>query len=142
MFFNLKIRNLAIPHELQQYIKQQTVELAYSKQQYILSFIHDLAINHQIIPELSFVWETYYGNDHKPSCNLDETCRNVPLHRSNCKCKLSYSIVRCYINLDTYELLTLPYKNEMLELSAPLILDYGLLYQILFFDLDQTDLFG
>lgn len=54
-YFNTKIRTLALPSDMQQKIRQYTVDIASQKQQYILTFLSNLAIHHRLIPRLSFV---------------------------------------------------------------------------------------
>lgn len=65
-----------------------------------------------MISGLSFIWETYYDNEHKPCRNIDQTCQVVPLNRSNYKCRLSYSIRCCCTDLERYEPIKLSYKNQ------------------------------
>lgn len=65
----------------------------------------------------------------------DSTCRNVHLNRVNYKCKLTCSLVRCYIDLDRYEPLKIKFETKEICLTATLLLDYGLLHQIIFTNL-------
>ena len=63
---------------------------------------------------------------------------SVPLERFPCQCHLPSAC----IDLARYKPLEIQYKNEKIVLTPTLLLDYGLLGQLIFSDLDQIDSFG
>ena len=69
-------------------------------------------------------------------------CISVPLERFACQYHLVYSIPSACIDLARYEPLEIQYKNEKIVLTPTLLLDYGLLGQLIFSDPDQTYPFG
>ena len=54
----------------------------------------------------------------------------------------SYSICKANIDLDRYKPVIIKFNNESIELTPTLLMDYGLLYQLIFFHPDQIDGFG
>lgn len=131
-----KARQLPLPYELKLKIKQMAVKKALRKQKFIMTFFNDLAQvqvgYHQ--SGMPFTWEIFY--------NYNLECPSIPLERSNCRCKLKYSIVRCCLNLENYTPLSIIFEGQEIELTQQLILDYDPLYQIVVTDPDQTDYFG
>ena len=94
------------------------------------------------IQGMSFIWITHYGNTNYESPNLDLLCRETPLERHDCKCALIYSICKANIDLDRYKLVVIKFNNEKIELTSALLMDYELLYQLIFSHPDQIDGFG
>lgn len=66
-------------------------------------------------------------------------CREIPLGMQNYKCALTYSICKANMDLDNYHLVTIRLKNEQIELTSALLMDYGLIYQLIFSNSKQTD---
>ena len=63
----------------------------------------------------------------------------IPLEIHDCKCTLTYNICKTNIDLDRYRYVVIKFNNESIELILALLMDYGLLYQLIFSHLDQTD---
>ena len=76
---------------------------------------------------MSFIWHTHYGNTNIECPKLDPLCRAIPLERQDCKCALTYSIYKANIDLDRYRPIAIKHKNEPIELTPTLLMDYGLL---------------
>ena len=91
---------------------------------------------------MSFIWHTHYDNTNNECPKLDPLCREIPLERHDYKCALTYSICKANINLDRYRAVVIKFNNESIELTSALLMDYGLLYQLIFSHLDQIDGFG
>ena len=91
---------------------------------------------------MSFIWHTHYGNTNNECPKLDPLCREIPLERYNCNCALTYSICRANIDLGKYRSVVIKFNNKTIELIPTLLMDYGLLYQLIFFHPNQTDGFG
>lgn len=104
-----------------------------------MNFLIDLATHRYYHPRLSFILETFHGNEPSTYMIKDQTCHNVPLNKISCECKLTYSIVRCYIDLDKYKQSKFIFKTNEVELTPLLLLDYRLLFQLFFSDLEQTE---
>ena len=91
---------------------------------------------------MSFIWYTYYGNNNTKCPKLDPLCRAIPLERQDYTCVLTYSICKINIDLDRYITIVIKFNNESIELTSTLLMDYELLYQIIFSNLEQTNGFG
>ena len=50
-----------------------------------------------------------------------------------------YSICKANIDLDIYRFVVIKFNNESIELTLVLLMDYRLLYQLIFCHLNQTD---
>ena len=107
-----------------------------------MQFLVDCSIFRVTIQGMSFIWHTHYGNTNNDSPKLDPLCREILLERHDCKCVLSYSICKANIDLDKYKPIVIKFNNESIELSPALLMDYGLLYQLIFSNPEQTDGFG
>ena len=90
---------------------------------------------------MSFIWHTHYDNTNIKCPKLDHLCREIPLEIHDCKSALTYSICKANIDLDKYRPIVIKFNNESIELTFALM-DYGLLYQLIFSNLKQTDGFG
>ena len=107
-----------------------------------MQFLVDCSTFGVTIQGMSFIWHTHYGNTNIECLKLDPLCREIPLERHDCKCALIYSICKANINLDRYRPIVIKFNNESMELTPTLLMDYGLLYQLIFSNLEQTDGFG
>ena len=94
------------------------------------------------IQGMSFIWITHYGNINNDCPKFDPLCRKIPLERHDYKCALTYSICKANIDLDRYKLVVIKFNNEKIELTSALLMDYELLYQLIFSHPDQIDGFG
>ena len=107
-----------------------------------MQFLVDCSIFRVTIQGMSFIWHTHYGNTNNECPKIDPLCREIPLERHDYKCALTYSICKANINLDRYRAVVIKFNNESIELTPALLMDYGLLYQLIFSHPDQTNGFG
>ena len=91
---------------------------------------------------MSFTWITHYGNTNNDCPKLDPLYREIPLERHDYKCALTYSICKANIDLDKYRPVVIKFNNESIELTPALLMDFGLLYQLIFSHPNQTSGFG
>ena len=60
----------------------------------------------------------------------------------DCKCAFTYGICKANIDLESYMSVVIKFNNESIERTPAFLMDYGLLYQLIFSHPDQTDEFG
>ena len=94
------------------------------------------------IQGMSFTWIFYYYNTYNNCPKIDPLCKKIPLEMHDCKCALTYSIYKANIDLDSYKTIIIKFNNESIELTPSLLMDYGVLYQLIFSHPNQTDEFG
>ena len=104
-----------------------------------MQFLADCNIFGVTILGMSFTWIPHYGNTNNDCPKIDPLCRVIPLERYDCKCALTYSISKANIDLDSYRPIVIKFNNESIKLTLALIMDYGVLYQLIFSHPDQTD---
>ena len=104
-----------------------------------MQFLTDYNTFGVIIQWMSFIWHTHYDNTNIKYLKLDPLCRTILLERQDCKCALTYSICKANINLDRYKPIVIKLKNESIELTPTLFIDYELLHQLNFFNPEQKD---
>ena len=91
---------------------------------------------------MSFIWITDYDNTNNECPKLDPLCKEIPLEMHDCKCALTYSIRKANIDLNRYKPIVIKFNNKSIKLTPALLMDYRLLYQIIFSHPDQIDGFG
>ena len=89
---------------------------------------------------MSFIWITDYDNTNNECPKLDPLCKEIPLEMHDCKCALTYSIRKANIDLNRYKPIVIKFNNESIKLTPALLIDYILLYQLIFSYPDQIDL--
>ena len=70
------------------------------------------------------------------------TIFEISLESHDCKCALTYNICKTNIDLDRYRPTVIKFNNKSIELTPTLLMNYGLLYQLIFSNPEQTDGFG
>ena len=113
-----------------------------AKQEHIMQFLADCSTFGIPIQGMSFTWISHYDNTYNNCPKTDPLCKEIPLEIHNCKCALSYSICKANIDLDNYKPIIIKFNNESIELTSSLLMDYGVLCQLIFSHPDQTDGFG
>ena len=91
---------------------------------------------------MSFNWISHYDNTYNDCPNIDHLWKEISLEMHDCKCTLTYSICKVNIDLDNYKPIVIKFNNESIELTPSLLMDYEVLYQLIFSHPDQTDGFG
>ena len=113
-----------------------------AKQEHIMQFLVNCSTFGISIQGMSFTWIFHYDNTYNNCPKTDLLCKEIPLKRHDCKCAFTYSICKANIDLDSYKLIIIKFNNESIELTSFLLMDYGVLYQLIFSNPDQTDGFG
>ena len=72
-----------------------------------------------------------------PIMSVQSLIPKIPLERYDCKCALTYNIYKANIDLDRYKLLVIKFNNESIKLTPTLLMNYGLLYRLIFFHTNQ-----
>ena len=107
-----------------------------------MQFLADYNTFGVTIQGMSFIWHTHYDNTNNECPKFDPLCREIPLERHDCKCALTYSICKANIDLERYRPVVIKFNNKSIELTPALLMDYELLYQLIFSHPNQTDGFG
>ena len=107
-----------------------------------MQFLVDCSTFGVTIQGMSFTLITHYGNTNNDCPKFDPLCREIPLEMHDCKCALTYSICKANIDLDRYKPIVIKFNNESIELTLTLLMDYELLYQLIFSHPNQNDGFG
>ena len=139
-FFKQKILNL--PQDLRQIISQKAQVTGEAKQEHAMQFLADYSTFGITIQGMSFTWISHYDNTYNDCPKIDPLCKEIPLERHDCKCTLIHSICKVNINLYSYKPIVIKFNNESIELTPSLLMDYGVLYQLIFSHPNQTDRFG
>ncbi|KAL6327887.1 hypothetical protein AAG906_027285 [Vitis piasezkii] len=84
---------------------------------------------------------------HKSICDLQaRNCTEPLLHQHDnkhiCNCNRNFTISRACIDLQSYQPINLAFKGEVLILTPKMLLDYGLVYQLVCSDPSQASNFG
>ena len=140
-FSFFKLKNLDLLESIRQMICEKAKATGEAKQEHIMQFLADCSTFGITIQGMSFTWISYYDNTYNNCPKIDPLCKEILLERHDCKCALTYSISKANIDLDSYKPIIVKFKNESIELT-PLLMDYGVLYQLIFSHPDQTDGFG
>lgn len=134
-----------LPPEIVTHIHQKAQQTGQHFHQFLFHSLLQLAgqdpYNYpEILPGLSFVWDTLYNDESKlvPCPKLRPHCQEIPLERAHCECNLLYSIPRACINLATFQNFTVSYKTTQIEITPMTLLDYGFLNQIIITNPSQT----
>ena len=109
-----------------------------AKQEHIMQFLADCSTFGIPIQWMSFTWISHYDNTYNNCPKTDPLCKEIPLERHDCKCALTYSICKANIDLDSYKPIIIKFNNESIELTPSLLMNYGVLYQLIFSNPDQT----
>ena len=119
---------------------------AEQKQVFISAYLQDLHVHLSAIPGLCV-----------PGLNLikemefdgSKICRNINeplLHQHNnkqlCNCNRNFTISRVCIDLQHYQPIDLAFKEEVITLTPEMLLEYGLVYQLICSDPSQVSNFG
>ena len=139
-FFNQKI--LDLPHNIRQMINEKAQATGKAKQKHIMQFLADCSTFGITIQGMSFTWISHYDNTYNNCPKTDLLCKEIPLERHDYKCALTYSICKANIDLDNYKPIIIKFNNESIELTHFFLMNYGVLYQLIFSHPDQTDGFG
>ena len=139
-FFKQKI--LDFPQNLRQMINEKAQATGEAKQEHIMQFLADCSTFGITIQGMSFTWISHYDNTYNNCPKTDLLCKEIPLERHDYKCALTYSICKANIDLDIHKPIIIKFKNESIELTPSLLMDYRVLYQLIFSNPDQTDGFG
>ena len=113
-----------------------------AKQEHIMQFLADCSTFGIPIQGMSFTWISHYDNTYNNCPKTDPLCKEIPLEIHNCKCALTYSICKVNIDLDSHKPIIIKFNNESIELTPSLLMNCGVLYQLIFSNPDQTDGFG
>ena len=97
-----------------------------------MQFLTDCSTFGISIQGMSFTWITNYENTYNDCPKIDPLCQVIPVERHDCKCAFTYSICKANIDLDSYRPVIIKFNNESIELTLALLMDYGLLYQLIF----------
>ena len=77
---------------------------------------------------------------------LCRSCTEPLLHQQDnkpiCNCNRNFTISRACIDLQYYQPINLAFKGEVLILTPEILLDYGLVYQLIYSDPSQASNFG
>ena len=95
-----------------------------------------------IIQIMSFIWIFHYDNTYNDCPKIDPLCKEISLEMHDCKCTITYSICKADIDLNNYKPIVIKFNNESIELTLSLLIDYEVLYQLIFVHFDQIDGFG
>ncbi|KAL6333631.1 hypothetical protein AAG906_028816 [Vitis piasezkii] len=92
-------------------------------------------------------FDTNPSSVHKSICDLQaRNCTEPLLHQHDnkqiCNCNRNFTISRACIDLQYYQPINLAFKGEVLILTPELLLDYGLVYQLICSDPNQASNFG
>ena len=120
-------------------INENAKAIGEAKQEHIMQFLADCNTFGISIQGMSITWISYYDNTYNNCPKIDPLCKEIPLERHDCKCALTYSICKVNIDLDSHKLIIIKFNNESIELTLSLLMDYGILYQLIFSNPDQTD---
>ena len=113
-----------------------------AKQEFIMRFLADCSIQGIHIQGPSIVWQTHYGNSTIECQKTDPLCKEITLERQNIKCTLTYSDCRVNLDLERYNPMIISFQEQSVELTPTLLMDYGLVYQMIFSNPEQTYNFG
>ena len=113
-----------------------------AKQKHIMQFLADCSTFGITIQGMSFTWISHYDNTYSNCPKTDLLCKKIPLERHDYKCALTYSICKANIDWDNYKPIIIKFNNESIELTHFFLMNYGVLYQLIFSHPDQTDGFG
>lgn len=134
-----------IPPEITTQIRRKAQQLGQNFQVFLFQTLIQLAnqkpFNYpQILPGLSFTWNTLYHQlPNSIKCpKKDPLCIEIPLERQNCKCHLIYSIPQVCLDLATFKDITVQFQNQNIQITPMTFLDYGFLHQLLFTHPEQT----
>ena len=123
-------------------ISEKAKAIGEAKQEHFMQFLADCSTFGVTIQGMSFIWHTHQGNTNYECPKLDPSCKEIPLKRHDCKCAFTYNICKANIDLDRYRPVVIKFNNESIELTLVLLMDYRLLYQLIFSHPNQTDGFG
>ena len=138
-FSFFKQKNLNLPPDLRQIINQNAQATGEAKQEHIMQFLADCNTFGITIQGTSFTWITHYDNTYNDCPKIDLSCNVIPLERHDCKCALTYNICKANIDFESYRPVIIKFNNESIKLTSALLMDYGLFYQLIFSQPDQTD---
>ena len=120
--------------------------LVEEKQAFISVYLQNLHIYLSAIPSLKvlglkLVKDMKFENS-KMCKNLSEFLLRQQDNKQFCNCNRNFTINRACIDLQYYQPISLTFKNEVLTLTLELLLDYGLVHQLICSDLSQASNFG
>ncbi|KAL6340263.1 hypothetical protein AAG906_040699 [Vitis piasezkii] len=127
-------------------IYEKAKALTEEKQVFISTYLQDLHIYISVIPGLrvlglKLVKDMEFDN-FKICRSLSEPLLHQQDSKQFCNCNRNFTISRVCIDLQYYQPISLAFKNEVLTLTPELLLDYGLVHQLVCSDPSQASNFG
>ena len=113
--------------------------MAEDKQVFISSYLQDL---HLHVPGLKLVKDFKFGDSKFCRIVEDPLLYQQSLKQMFYKCNINFMISRVCFNFQIYKPICLPYNHEELILTPELLLDYGLVHQVVCLDPSQALCFG
>ena len=105
--------------------------MAEDKQVFISSYLQDL---HLHVPGLKLVKDFKFGDSKFCRIVEDPLLYQQSLKQMFYKCNINFMISRVCFNFQIYKPICLPYNHEELILTPELLLDYGLVHQVVCLD--------
>ena len=136
-----------LEQDLRFLIYEKTKASAEEKQAFISAYLQDLHIYLSatislLVPGLKLVMDREF-DDSKLCRTIKESIQyQQDIKKILCNCNKNFIIGRVYLDLQYYMPISLPFKNEELILTLELLLDYGLVHQIICSDPSQASKFG
>ena len=147
MYFHKKEMLYSLKQDVCLLIQEKAKVMAEDKQVFISFYLQNLhlyllAIPGLHIPSLKLVKDIDF--DDSKFCRIveDPVLYQQGIKHLFCKCNKNFMISRVYLDLHYYKSICFPFKHDELILTPKLLLDYGLVHQIVCLDPIQTTNFG
>ena len=147
MYFHKREKLYPLEQDLRFLIYEKTKASVEEKQAFILAYLQDLHIYLSatislLVPGLKLVMDREF-DDSKLCRTIKESIQyQQGIKKILCNCNKNFIISRVCLDLQYYTPISLPFKNEELILTPKLLLDYGLVHQIICLDPSQASKFG
>ena len=147
MYFHKKKKLYSLVQDLRCLIFGKAKASIEEKQIFISAYLQDLHIYLSAtiglrVPGLSLVMDKEF-DDSKLCRTIKELIQyQQGIKKMLCNCNRNFTISRVCLDLQYYLPISLPFKNEELILTPELLLDYGLVHQIICSDPSKASKFG
>ena len=132
--------------DIYQLICEKAKTSAEEKQVFISAYLQDLHIYLLAIPGLSVPGLNLTKEMEFDGSKICRNCSEPLLHQHDnkqfCNCNRNFTISRACIDLQYYQPINLAFKGDVLILTPEMLLDYGLVYQLICSDPSQASNFG
>ena len=134
------------PDDIYQLICEKAKSSVEENQFFISAYLQYLHIYLSAIPGLSVLGLNLTKEMEFDGSKLCRNCTEPLLHQQDnkpiCNCNRNFTISRACIDLQYYQPINLAFKGEVLILTPEILLDYGLVYQLIYSDPSQASNFG